>query len=283
MKAKIGLLNLIILWHNVLPAEEIDHSKMNHASPSEIIDHSQMLMPTETTDTPRNPNAFADGYTLDKLPFLHAHNSDNTTALIVDRLESITTSADTSMTYDLQAWLGKTYDHLLLRAEGDMRNGNSQDARTELVWSHAISPFWDSHLGLRYDSGENLNRGWLAFGVQGLAPYWLYVEATAYINEQGRTAFRLELEYDLLITQRLILQPRLEANVYAQNDAAHYLGSGLANFETGLRLRYEFKPEFAPYIGIDWGRHFGDTAGYARQQGIAIEETRFVAGVHFWF
>ncbi len=187
------------------------------------------------------------------------------------------------MTYDAQAWFGQTYDKVLLRMEGDVKNGKSQNARNELLWSHAITPFWDSHLGLRYDSGFGLNRGWLAFGVQGFAPYWLYVEATTYVNEQGRTAFRLELEYDLLITQRLILQPRIEANVYGKNDSAHYLGNGLSSLESGLRLRYEFSPEFAPYIGVDWDGTFGNTATYLKQNNKGTEDTKFLAGVHFWF
>ncbi len=231
----------------------------------------------------RSPNDYSDGYSLHDLPF-HAGHSDNYRAgLITDRLEMTDMSASPSMTYDAQAWFGKTYDRVLLRAEGDVKNGQSQNARSELLWSHAITPFWDSHLGLRYDSGLGVNREWLALGVQGYAPYWIYVEANAYINEQGRTAFRLELEYDVLITQRFILQPRIEANAYGKNDTSHYLGNGLSSLETGLRLRYEFKPEFAPYIGIDWEDTFGKTANYAKQRNMNAGNTTLVIGVHFWF
>jgi copper resistance protein B len=272
----------------------IDHSKMNHGDMSKTInhvshtDHSKMnhtemrMQGGDAPENARDTNDYSDGYALHSMPFYH-HDSHNLASLLVDRLESVTTTGNAAMTYDLQAWLGKTYNHLLLRAEGEMQNGNSENARTELLWAHAISPYWDSHLGVRYDNGSGRNRGWLAFGVQGLAPYWLYTEATFYVNEQGRTAFRVELEYDVLITQRLILQPRMEANLYGKNDAAHILGNGLSNIEVGMRLRYEIRREFAPYIGVEWGSTVGNTANYARANGRAVEETRFVAGVHFWF
>jgi copper resistance protein B len=91
------------------------------------------------------------------------------------------------------------------------------------------------------------------------------------------------LEYDVLITQRLILQPRMEANVYSKNDAAHGLGNGLSNIEVGMRLRYEFRREFAPYVGVEWASTVGNTANYAQANGNTVGETRFVAGIHFWF
>jgi copper resistance protein B len=237
----------------------------------------------ESSDELRNPNDYSDGYSLHDLPFHAGHSDIYRAGFIADRLEITNMSTDPTMTYDAQAWFGKTYDRVLLRAEGDVKNGQSQNARSELLWSHAITPFWDSHLGLRNDSGSGINREWLSLGVQGYAPYWIYVEATSYVNEQGRTAFRLELEYDLLITQRIILQPRIEANAYGRNDTSHYLGNGLSTLETGLRLRYEFRPEFAPYIGIDWDNTFVSTAIYAKQRNMNTNNTTLVLGVHFWF
>jgi copper resistance protein B len=271
----------------------MDHSKMNHAEKGGAMDHSKMNhatmshaeMSMQGSDTPENardPHAYSDGETLHSLPFYH-NDSHNLYSLLVDRLESVTTTGNAAMTYDLQAWVGQTYNRALIRAEGEMQNGKSENARTELLWAHAITPYWDSHLGVRYDSGSGHNRGWLALGVQGLAPYWLYTEATFYVNEQGRVAFRTELEYDVLITQRLILQPRIEANFYSKNDATHGLGNGLSNIEAGMRLRYEFRREFAPYIGVEWASVVGNTANYAKANGNTVDETRFVAGVHFWF
>lgn len=280
-------MNHAAMNHGDMPMQEksptMDHSKMNHAEQGGTMNHGEMSMQGgDAPENARDPNDYADGYTLDAMPF-YSDESHNLYSLLVDRLESVTTAGNAAMTYDLQAWVGQTYNRALIRAEGEMQNGLSENARTELLWAHAITPYWDSHLGVRYDSGSGRGRGWLAFGVQGLAPYWLYVEATAYVNEQGRMAFRTELEYDVLITQRLILQPRVEANFYSKNDAVHGLGNGLSNIEAGVRLRYEFRREFAPYIGVEWASTVGNTANYAKANGNTVDETRFVAGIHFWF
>lgn len=203
--------------------------------------------------------------------------------LLVDRLEAKSVRDRFSMTYDWQAWYGSDDNRVVVRAEGEIDQGQFQDARIELLWGYAISPYWDSHLGVRYDSGLGADRLWGVVGLQGLAPYWVYVEATAYIGEQGRLAFRLETEYDLLITQKLVLQPRMEVNFYNKSDPTRLVSSGLSNIEAGLRLRYEIKREFAPYIGIEWASTFGSAADIIRSQKSSPEETRFVAGIAFWF
>ena len=107
-----------------------------------------------------------------------------------------------------------TYDRAVLKAEGEVDGGKFEEARTELLWGHAVAPFWDAQLGVRYDSGVGPNRRWLAFGIQGLAPYWFEVDAAIYIGDEGRTALRLDAEYELLLTQKLILQPKIETDFY---------------------------------------------------------------------
>lgn len=269
----------------------LDHSKMRHGMPkaAQHTEHDATMKHDSTTmqsdfvpAEARDPHAYSDGYTFGADKPEHGGDNDNFATLIVDRFESATTH-NTSMTYDAQAWFGQTYNRLLVRGEGSADRKGLQNSRSELLWAHALTPYWDTHLGVRYDIDAGHNRSWLAFGVQGLAPYWLYVEATAYVGEQGRAAFRLELEYDLLITQKLILQPRIEANFYSKSDTARGLGSGLSDFEAGLRLRYEIQREIAPYIGIEWAGRFGGTANYQRAIGNEVDETRLVAGVHFWF
>lgn len=204
-------------------------------------------------------------------------------SVIVDRMEAYNARDDFAMTYDWQAWFGQDYDRALIRLEGEYSDGAFRNARNELLWAHAFSPNWDTHLGIRYDSGIGAERTWGAFGLQGNAPYWIYTEATAYVGEGGRTAFRLELEYDMLITQKLILQPRIEMNFYSRRDPTRLVSSGLSNIETGLRLRYEIVREFAPYIGLEWASSFGSVADAIRANGIKPEETRFIAGIHFWY
>ncbi len=238
----------------------------------------------------RDPHAYSDGYTLDSGPYalsgpreLRMGDEHNFGALLVDRLERGYTRDGNSTAYDAQAWFGQDYNRLVVKAEGDVAQGKLQEARTELLWGHAIATFWDTQLGMRYDSGVSPDRGWLAFGVQGIAPYWFEVDAAAYVGDQGRTALRLGVEYELLLTQKLILQPRIELNVYGKSDEVRGIGSGLSEAQTGLRLRYEFTRQFAPYIGIERTSKFGQTADLARADGERAGETRWVAGVRFWF
>src|SRR3546814_7108787 len=127
------------------------------------------------------------------------------------------------------AWFGGTYNRAVLKAEGEVAGGKLKEAQTELLWSHAVSTFWDTQLGVRVDHGEGPSREWLAFGVQGLAPYWFDIDATAYVGPSGRTALSLSAEYDLLITQKLVLQPRVEVNFYGKRDEAREIGSGLSD------------------------------------------------------
>ncbi len=205
-------------------------------------------------------------------------------AFLADRFERVHIDDDhTATVYDLQAWYGRIYDRLVLKADGEYNDGEFEEARTELLWGHAVAAYWDTQLGVRYDSGEWPNRTWLAFGVQGLAPYWFDVEATAYIGNGGRTALRLEAEYEILLTQRLILQSRIEASAYGKRDPERGRGTGLSSLEAGLRLRYEIRREFAPYIGIERANKYGGTADLARAAGEDTRGTRLVAGVRFWF
>ena len=254
-----------------------DMSSMNHAG------EAMSIQGGSAPPDARDPHAYSDGYGFGPIPRPQMGDEETLGSLLVDRLESATNRGSTAMTYDWQAWFGNTYDRAVIRAEGDIEGGAFKDARNELLWAHAITAYWDTQLGVRYDSGKGIDRGWLAFGVQGLAPYWIYVEATAYVNEQGRTSFRLETEYDLLLTQKLILQPRIEMNVYSQRDDTRNVSSGLSDFAGGVRLRYEIWREFAPYVGVEWASKFGSAADNLRASGEDPEGTLFVAGVRFWF
>lgn len=231
----------------------------------------------------RDPNAYSDGYGFGPIPRPRMGDEHSFGSLLVDRLETVDTRDNGYAAYDLQAWYGRTYDRAVFKAEGNVDGGKLQDGRTELAWGHAVATYWDTQLGVRYDSGIGPERRWLAFGFQGLAPYWFRVEATGYAGEQGRTALRFAAEYELLFTQKLILQPRIEANAYGKSDPARELGSGLSDLTAGLRLRYEIRRELAPYVGVEWNGKFGNTADFARAAGTRTTQTRIVAGVRFWF
>ena len=136
---------------------------------------------------------------------------------------------------------------------------------------------------MRHDNGSGPDRNWLAFGVQGLAPYWFNVDATGYLGDQGRSALRLSASYELLLTQRVVLQPQLELNAYGKDDPARGIGSGLSDATAGLRLRYDISRQFSPYIGVEWSGRFGRTGDFAQASGERRDTTDLVAGVHFWF
>jgi copper resistance protein B len=191
----------------------------------------------------------------------------------------------TAMSWRGTAWPGgNDYDKAWLKLEGEYSEGDFTN-RTELLWDRIIARRWSSQLGVRHDHyfGTGPSRAWAAFGVQGLAPYWFEIEATAYVGGEGRTAMRLSAEYELLMTQRLILQPRFELNVYGKDDPDNGIGSGLSDTELGLRLRYEIRRELAPYIGFSWTRLYGDTKDLERGLGGEDNALQFVAGVRAWF
>jgi len=203
--------------------------------------------------------------------------------LKLDRLEYGDGEGDAATSWKLTAWAGGDFDKVLLRSEGEHSRGTFDHADAEVLWDHAIASFWDTQLGVRHDFGVGPDRNWAAFGVQGLAPYWFNVEATAYIGDAGRTALRLEVDYDLSLTQRLILQPRLELNAYGKADPEAHIGAGLSDAEIGLRLRYEIRREIAPYVGIEHVRRYGATASLVENDGMDAGETRWVAGIRIWY
>lgn len=187
-----------------------------------------------------------------------------------------------ALAWDGRAWYGNDYDKLLLRSEGERMDGE-YEGDAELLWDRVVSRWWSVQAGVSHDFSEGPSRTWAAVGVQGLAPYWFEVEATLYVGEQGRTAANFSSESEMFLTQRLVLQPRLEVHLYGKDDVANRIGSGLSDAQIGLRLRYEIKREFAPYFGVMWTRLFGDTADFARAHGDVRGDIQFVAGLRMWF
>ncbi len=255
--------------HSTMPGmDHGGHAGMQHdAAPSEL----------------RDPHAYSGGYDFSQFPMRHEGGDVKYGMLRVDRLEAARSGGDTFTTWDLQVSYGGDFDRALFKTEGDARGGDLDEVSHELLWSHATSAFWNAQLGVRHDGGAGPGRGWLAFGLQGLAPYWFEIDATAYLGDAGRTALDIEADYELLLTQKLILQPRLAATAYRKDDAARGIGAGLAEVTAGVRLRYEIRREFAPYIGVEWSGAFGATADRARAAGEDAKQTRAVAGVRFWF
>lgn len=231
----------------------------------------------------RDPDAYADGLELGPMPGMHMADKALYGQVLIDQLEGYTGHGGSGIATKTQAWYGGDLDKAWFKVEGGRNNGRLAETRTEALWNHAVSTYWGTQLGVRHDFGEGPGRTWAAFGVQGLAPFWFDVEATAYVGQSGRTALRLETQYELLLTQRLVLQPDLEVNLYGKNDPEREIGSGLSNVNAGLRLRYEITRKFAPYVGVSYDRKVGNTARYARDGGNLVSNTQFLVGLRLWY
>ncbi|WP_230386051.1 copper resistance protein B [Pseudomonas guariconensis] len=254
----------------------MDHGKMNHAAPGASSATESRTPIPELTDADRKA-AFPP------LPGHGVHDSAINTFFLLDQLEYQDADDGSTLAWDASGWIGGDVDRLWLRSEGERTNGVTEEAEVQALWGHAIGPWWDVVTGVRQDFKPGAPQTWAAFGLQGMALYAFEAEATAFVGENGQSALRLEGDYDILLTNRLILQPTAEVNVYGKNDEARGVGSGLANTEVGLRLRYEIRREFAPYIGVTWSRSYGNTADMLRDEGEDVEEARFVAGIRMWF
>jgi len=205
------------------------------------------------------------------------------TTVLVDQFEYREADDDNPLVLEGQGWIGKDLTKLWIKTEFERVDGKTEEAELQVLTSQAVAPYWDFQLGLRKDFKPTPSRSWAVIGFQGLAPYFFEVDAALFVGESGRTALRLEAEYELLFTQRLILTPEIEMNFYGQNDEDIGVGSGLSDIEVGLRLRYEIRREFAPYIGVNWSKKFGNTADFSRLEGESVSDTQIVLGLRAWF
>jgi copper resistance protein B len=203
--------------------------------------------------------------------------------LWLDQLEWRGLSQPNGAAWQAEGWYGGDYDKAWIRTEGDSYSGRGEAARAELFWDHAVSSWWNLEAGGRKDFGTGPARGWAAFGVRGLAPQGIDVEATVYAGDASRTAARLKIEYELLFTQRLVLQPEMEMNVYGRADPARDQGAGVADLEVGLRLRYELRREFAPYAGVVWARHYGASGNDLGAAAAGSNNFSLAVGLRVWF
>ncbi len=219
----------------------------------------------------------------------HDHGADSLNFLVLG--DSFERADDDTLQWDMQGWLGYDRDRLWFKTEGEHATNADGDDHSEvqLLYGRAVSPYWDLQAGLRRvrlrsePLRRDKTRSYAVLGVQGLAPYWFEVDAAAFLSEQGDLSARVEVEYELRFTQKLLLQPRLELNYSFADDPALGVGEGMSEASFGLRLRYELRREFAPYVGVEWVRAFGGTADLLRAAGEDQQESRVVAGLRFWY
>lgn len=271
--------------------EPVDHSAMGHGRPAvsgESPDHSAMGHGTpRAADQPITPIpglTDADRAAAVPPPNDHPVHDDAIHSFVLfNRLEAVDGDEGRGEAWEGLAWIGTDRNKLWLRSEGERARGHTESADIEVLYGRPVSPWWDVVAGVRHDFQPGGSQSFAAIGVQGMAPYKFEVEATAYLGESGQTAATVEAEYETLLTNRLILQPLVEATFHGKDDERRGVGSGLGTIEAGLRLRYEFTRQFAPYIGVVREKAFGRTADYRREDGEAVDDTRIVAGIRIWF
>jgi copper resistance protein B len=203
--------------------------------------------------------------------------------VLFDQLEWQAGDNPEGLSVDTRGWIGRNRDRLWFRAEADADDGRVAASQVHLLYGRQVSRWWDVVTGVSQDLRPGRPQTWAALGVQGLAPYWFEVQATLHVGASGRTHARFEVEYELLLTNRLILQPLIEAEIFGKSDPERGVGAGLSTTDAGVRLRYEFKRELAPYIGITWAKKWGKTANFAAATGEEPGGARFVSGLRLWF
>ena len=289
--ACLSLMDSTVVAQTVAP-----HSDARHANSSGSSDHQpdpaltpyEAPTPDRAFSGPRHAaNIYYDDTEMEEARANLQEDQGGTTAykIMIDRLETRIKDGDNVYLWEGQAWYGGDYNKIWVKSEGEgLFNGALESGEIQALWSRAVRPFWDFQAGIRYDFAPNgEERKHVAFGFQGLAPYFFEVDSAVFVSTEGEVTARIEAEYDQLLTQKLILQPRGELNFSAENIPELGIGSGLSTIELGLRLRYEFIPEIAPYVGVSYETKVGDTANIARQQDEDIDNWFAVLGIRTWF
>lgn len=266
------------------PALEVRETGAAHQAHAPVVHETHGAHAPGSPLTPVPPLTDADRAAA--FPELQAHMQharEFNTYLLFNRLEAWDADHGSGQAWEVDGWAGSDIHRLWLRSEGKRAAGRTDAAHVELLYGRAISPWWDVVAGLRHDFAPGGSQDRAAIGVQGLAPWMVEVAVTGYVGASGRTMLGVEVERELLLTNRLILQPVLEASFHGRDDPARGVGSGLSTVEAGLRLRYEASRRFAPYVGLVHERAFGDTAALRRTSGTSARDTHIVIGAKIWF
>lgn len=270
-----------------------EHAKMGHCTPAVVPSGSRPLPPASPPPAaalsgPENAaDTVFDPALMErkrKTELISAHGGMTTSRILIDRLELLSRSGRDGFAWEGDAWFGGDYNKLWFKSEGEGEfGGRLESAEVQALWSRAILPFFDFQVGVRHDFRPRPDRTHFAVGILGLAPYWFEIDAAAFLSTNGDLTARFEAEYDQRITNRLFVQPRVEFDLAAQDVPELGVGSGLSSAEFGVRLRYQFVPEFAPYIGVGYERRFGDTARFARAEGEDVGGWSLLLGLRAWF
>ncbi|MCM8731603.1 copper resistance protein B [Hephaestia sp. GCM10023244] len=212
------------------------------------------------------------------------HGDIKGSMILIDQLEAVIGNGKHGYAWNAQGWYGGDIDRLWIKTEGESRFGERlKGAEAQTLWSHALDPWWNLQAGVRHDFRAGQDRSYAVVGIQGLAPYWFDMDGALFLSDKGDITARVAAEYDLRLTQKLILQPTVELNFAAQDVPDLGVGAGLSTAELGLRLRYQIIPEFAPYVGTAYERAFGDTADFRHLRQEQAGGWNFLIGIRAWF
>ncbi len=295
MKRILSFAAICALSSPVLAQEDhsqMDHSKMDHGE-KEQVDHSDHGVPPKPSKPPESagsgpPNAADSIWGKEAMQpsrdaLYNEHGNMKLFWFQGDRLEHRARDGKDGYLWDVQGYYGGDRDKLWFKSEGEGSFGEEiEQAEVQALWSHAIGPFFDLQAGIRQDF-HGPDRTHLVVGAQGVAPYFLEIDVATFLSNKGDLTARIEGEYDQRLTQKLILQPRAEINLSAQDIPELEIGSGIDSIEAGIRLRYEITPEFGPYVGIEQEWKLGGSRDFAIADGEDASVTNYVVGVRVWF
>lgn len=261
--------------HGAKEKQEVSRQQQGHAGHEQTPPQRPADLPPITDDDRRAAFPDVDGHTV--------HDRAIHYFVLFDQLEWQAGGGASALNLDLNGWVGRDVNRFWFRMEGESEGDDVEAAQLHALYGRAIARWWDLVAGVRQDLRPGPAQTWAAVGIQGLAPYWFEIEATGYVGESGRTHARLEAEYELLLTNRLILQPLVELEIYGKDIPESGIGAGFSSTEAGLRMRYEIRREFGPYVGVTWHWKHGGTADFARAEGGDVSGARVALGVRMWF
>ena len=236
---------------------------------------AQMPMPQSTGKAAVTSPPFGPAM-MDRQVFAHA---------VFDQFEGRTGVSGSQLRWDGEGWIGSDMNRIWLKSEGFSDKARVSDGDHEALYDRPIPRmrYFDAQVGVRADLDSDPARVWAALGIEGTAPYFFQFAPTLYVRNDGNVAGRLTGSYDLLLSQRWIVQPEAELNFYSKDDPGRRIGSGLSDLDAGVRLRYEVRRKFGPYIGFAYNGTYGNTASYSRQAGESTSSPRFVFGLRLWY
>jgi copper resistance protein B len=260
---------------------QMDHSQMGHGADAEAVGDEPA--PAAPTDHAAERFYSAEEMAAARRQLRSEHGGAIVSNLMLDMAEFQFGDDETTFHWEGEGWIGGDINRFVFKTEGEAGEDDVESAEVQALYSRAIGPYFDLQAGVRYDVEPSPNRVYAVLGFEGVAPYWFETTGALFVSDEGEVSARFEGSYDARLTQRLILQPRAEINVSADDIPELELGSGVTDVELGLRLRYDITRNFSPYVGVTYEAKLGDTADYASAAGEDENDARLVFGVRARF